>query len=610
MELAPVAGRLTARSIAQKSKMIAGNCIAGLRRHLPRFTSDRRGNVAMIFALCSIPILFAVGMAIDYTSAARRRAKLDAIADSAALAAVTPAEFSAVPGQGPTAAQAQTVAQNLFNTLSSAVAGVNCSSSNPCGTVTVTDTPGSTTSSRIATVKYTAQSANAFGGIIGINTMAIGNGSGTTATAAAAPNINFYILADSSPSMAIPATTTGINQMYMWTYCAAHLVLNPTAATTKANCPTSSKYTYPTSASANIPYYNAGASVSSGVPNYGDNEANDSSNGCSFACHESDETKWVLPGNPSYPGTGTSKNPGYVDDYTFAEYILGLTLRIDNLRSAISQLGPYAYNVSQVGVNGSSPNKATYQMGVATFDTDWSTSSCKSGNSPLHYITGGSGNSLTLVSTSTSSGGQTISTDAANITMLQMFDNGYLTGTNTTTTKNGVTTISSSPSCSNDDGATALDTAMVDINSIMKTPGNGSNVTGDTPQEVLILITDGVNDTYSPRTVSLMNTANCTTIKNRVSSSGLPIRIAVLYLNYSDLDAQLNGISFDNSFYDGNVAPFDDNTSPTPNPNIAATLQSCASSPSLYQEVTTDQDIGTALNALFLSATATAHLSH
>jgi Flp pilus assembly protein TadG len=602
----------------------AADLVARIKPLLPRFTADRRGNVAMIFALSSLPILFAVGMAIDYTSAARRRAKLDAIADAAALSAVTPAEFSATPGTGPSASQAQAVAQQRFNSLASAISGV----SSVNGTVTVTDSPSGSTDTRKATVSYTALSQNAFGGIIGMTTMTIGN-AGTVATASAAPNINFYILADSSPSMAIPATTTGINQMYMWTYCAAHLVANPTASTTKANCPTSSAYPYPTSASVGS-YYNAGAAYTSsstsgstttltigpGTPtqtNYGDNEANDSSNGCSFACHESDQTKWVLPGNSSYPGTGTATNPGFVDDYTFAENILGLTLRIDNLRGAISQLGPYAYNVSQVGVSGTSPNKATYQMGVATFDTDWSTSSCTSGNSPLHYITGGSGNSLTLVNTSSSSGGQTISTDASNITMLQMFSNGYLTGTNSTSTKTSrsgtTTTMTSTTNCSNDDGSTALNTAMQDINNIMATPGNGTNVTGDTPQEVLILITDGVNDTYSPRTVSLMNTANCTTIKNRVSSLGLPIRIAVLYLDYSDLDAQLNGIDFDNSYYDGNVEPFDDNTSPTPNPNILSTLQSCASSPSLFQTVTTNQDIGAALNALFLSATATAHLA-
>ena len=592
---------------------MAAEIVLQLRRELPRFSSDRRGNIAMIFALASIPILFAVGMAIDYTSAARRRAKLDAIADAAALSAVTPTEFSQTPGQGPNASQAQTAAQTLFNTLASAVSGL----SNIQGNVSVTDSPSGKTNTRVATVVYTAQSQNAFGGIIGLTSLPIGNGSGITAQAQAAPNINFYILADSSPSMAIPATTAGIDQMYLATYCSAHLVSDPTSTTTKNNCPTSTYTAGGAYTSTSTSGSTTTMTITSGQAtqtNYGDNEVNVStSGGCSFACHESDETKWVLPGNTNFPGTGSATSPGFVDDYTYAENILGLTLRIDNLRSAISQLGPYAYNVSQVGVNGAPANSAAYQMAVATFDTDWTGSACSGGHSPLHYITGNS-SALSLVNASTSAGGQTISTDAQNIQMLQVFNNGFLTGTSTATTtkKNNktTTTISSTTGCNNDDGDTALNAALQGISSLMATPGNGTNTTGDTPQEVLILITDGVNDSYSPRSVSMLDASNCTAIKNKVSSSGLPIRIAVLYLDYSDLKTSVNQLNFDNSFYESNVEPFDDNTSPTPNPNIATQLQSCASSPSLYQTVSTDQDIGTALKALFLNATATAHLSH
>ncbi len=189
--------------------------------------------------------------------------------------------------------------------------------------------------------------------------------------------------------------------------------------------------------------------------NRGDNES-----GCAFACHESDYSKWVLPGTSScigmvsktasiksgnktttltYYTAGTAKNPGYVDDYTYAECVLGLTLRIDNLRNAITQLGPYALQVA-------AKNAATYNMSVATFDTDWTGSPCKSGNSPLHYISGGS--SLTPQNMSTAS------TAAGNIQMLQMFDNGYLTGTNQTSS----TTSQYAQTCSNNDGSTALNT--------------------------------------------------------------------------------------------------------------------------------------------------------
>ena len=57
---------------------------------LRRFAGDRKGNVAIIFALTLMPIALLTGMGIDYTSAASKKAMLDAAADAAALAAVTP----------------------------------------------------------------------------------------------------------------------------------------------------------------------------------------------------------------------------------------------------------------------------------------------------------------------------------------------------------------------------------------------------------------------------------------------------------------------------------------------------------------------------------------
>ena len=555
--------------ILRAGRTLAGAVIWHVRGHLPRFTADRRGNVAMIFALCSIPIMFAVGAAIDYTSATRRKAKLDAIADTVALSTVTlsgnPPAYSPIPGEGLDAQDAQTRAQQMFNSLASAVSGVT----NFKGTVTVTDGTTSSQPPRTTTVKYTANSTDAFGGIIGMNTIPVGNGAGTVAQVSIAPNINFYILADSSPSMGIPATSAGISSMY--------------------------------------------TATSSGSGTGGDNEG-----GCSFACHEQDYSKWVLPGNSScigvnsntasittgsgknkktttftYYTNGTTSKPGMVDDYTYAECVLGLTLRIDNLRAAIQQLGPYATNMSQ-GSGNTTGNGAVYQMSVATFDTDWTTSPCTSGNSPLHFISGGS--SMTPQSMSTAS------TAAANIQMLQMFNNGGLSGVNQTSSTNSS---QYQTTCSNNDGSTALDAAMQQIKTLMPTPGNGTNIAGDTPQEVLMLITDGVNDVQvsgGGRTISVINTANCTAIKQKASAAGLPIQIAVLYLNYSPLPS--------NSFYTSNVQPIDNNTTPTPNPNIATALQSCASTPSLYTEVSTDQDISAALQALFTTAAnQAAHLT-
>jgi Flp pilus assembly protein TadG len=140
----------------------------------------------------------------------------------------------------------------------------------------------------------------------------------------------------------------------------------------------------------------------------------------------------------------------------------------------------------------------------------------------------------------------------------------------------------------NNDALTNYTNAMNQINSIMPNPGNGTNQAGDKPEEVLFIVTDGVEDEMvgSKRVQSLMDPSYCTTIKNR------GIRIAVLYTTYLPLPT--------NSWYNTYIKPFQ--------PNIGPNLQSCASA-GLYFEVSTDQDISAALISLFNTAVATAHLS-
>jgi Flp pilus assembly protein TadG len=140
----------------------------------------------------------------------------------------------------------------------------------------------------------------------------------------------------------------------------------------------------------------------------------------------------------------------------------------------------------------------------------------------------------------------------------------------------------------NNDTITNYTNAMSEINSIMPNPGSGTNQAGDKPQEVLFFVTDGVEDetVSGSRVQSLMNPSYCTTIKNR------GIRIAVLYTTYLPLPT--------NAWYNSYIAPFQ--------PNIGPNLESCAS-PGLYFQVSTDQDISSALISLFNTAVATAHLT-
>ena len=78
-----------------------------LRAWSHRFARDRKANVAIIFALTMVPIIFLLGMTLDFTSALRKKEQLDAAADAAAIAAVRPAMLM----------QSDTVAQNTANAI-------------------------------------------------------------------------------------------------------------------------------------------------------------------------------------------------------------------------------------------------------------------------------------------------------------------------------------------------------------------------------------------------------------------------------------------------------------------------------------------------------------
>jgi hypothetical protein len=183
----------------------------------------------------------------------------------------------------------------------------------------------------------------------------------------------------------------------------------------------------------------------------------------------------------------------------------------------------------------------------------------------------------------------TAESSAANIQQLEVYSNNMLTSSNT-----------------NNDEDTNYDNAMSNINSTMPNPGNGTNATGDTPQEVLFFVTDGVEDEYqnpalnptsdtAGRQQYLMNSNTdwCSTIKNR------GIRIAVLYTVYYPLPTNGWYVNFDGS---GNgVSSFQS--------QISSQLQSCAS-PGLFFAVSTGGDISAAMTALFDSAVQSAYISH
>jgi len=254
--------------------------------------------------------------------------------------------------------------------------------------------------------------------------------------------------------------------------------------------------------------------------------------GCAFACHET---------NPSADKLG---NPNGEDNYTLAKN-LGVVTRIQNMATATQSLMTEASSVE-----GSSSHQ--YEMAIYTFN--------------------GSGLNTIQALTSNLTAAQNA---AAGINVLEVYDNNCLTQSN----------------C-NSDTDTNFETAMSQINKIMPNPGLGTP--NSTPQEVLFIVSDGVDDEVAStcsqkmtgtRCQAPFNTSWCTTVKNR------GIQIAVVYTEYLPLPT--------NGWYNEWVAPFQNQISPN--------MESCAS-PGMFFTVTTDGDISAAMQSLFQQAVATARL--
>jgi len=186
-------------------------------RFLKRLASSRRGNVLMLMGFSVVPLTLATGISIDYARAARLQTRLNAAADAAALAAVTQ------PMMKESWTTAEAAARRMFNGQIGNLPGLIYNSNDPAALeITCLPTPAScapgASNTRTLQVKYSAQSVNAFSGLIGMSTIAIGGVA--KASASAAPDIDFYMLLDTSPSMLLPTTTAGLATLVSKTNCA------------------------------------------------------------------------------------------------------------------------------------------------------------------------------------------------------------------------------------------------------------------------------------------------------------------------------------------------------------------------------------------------------
>lgn len=147
-----------------------------------------------------IPVLTAMGCAVDYSLATRIRAKLQSAADAASVAALAQKSpgfvaAAAMTSDGSVAA-AVTDANKIFNGNVSGLTGYTLTSL----TTTVTKTGIKLASN----VQFTATVPTTFLKVIGFSTIPVGGSSSSTGSLP--PYLDFYLMLDVSGSMGLPST--------------------------------------------------------------------------------------------------------------------------------------------------------------------------------------------------------------------------------------------------------------------------------------------------------------------------------------------------------------------------------------------------------------------
>jgi hypothetical protein len=422
--------------------------LLALGRHsLVRFAASRGGNVSSMFALAVVPMIGAVGGAIDYGSFYKARAAAAAAADASTLAAVGYSGFNTE------AAKAKSTGLSVFNAQLSTSGKINIDSA----ILDVVDEG----LSRKATLTYTGAVKTSFIGVLGINTIQFSGSS--VASVGKAPFMDFYVLLDNSPSMGLGATTADINKM---------------------------------------------------VANTSDK--------CAFACHDT----------------------GSKDDYYSLSQKLGVTLRVDVVRSATQKLIDTA--IEQQGTN------SNYRIGIYTYGA--SASALKlTKNAPLQ------------------SNLPNAKSQAASVKLMSV-------------------------NTKNIDYMYSPHAAMLSQISD-EIPSSGDGTTQQQAQKILFYVSDGTTDANLPvgctkpltgkRCQMPLDPTKCNEMKSR------GVKVAVLYTTYLPLPT--------NGWYNSWIAPWQS--------QISTKMQECAS-PGLFFEVSPSQGIEEAMVALFMKATASAHLTH
>jgi Flp pilus assembly protein TadG len=522
-----------------------------LQQLLSRFRRDQRGNIAVIFTIAAIPLISAIGCAVDYSLATRMKAKLQSAADAAGIAALSQKSpgflaASVMTGNGSVTAGV-TDANNVFDANMSGITGYQ----NLVRSSTVTKTG----IKLAATVQFTADVPVTFLKVIGFQKLTV---TGLSSSAASLPPyLDFYLTLDVSGSMGLASTSaeqTRLAQVNPDNYrqyptgCAFACHFAPQ----NSACTNSGTQAYPTN------NYCMGYAISRvSQSGYKALLANTATNGTYPAGKKLPDA--MVPGLPNSLYATLPPVSSCNSDGTDA----CIQLRADAV----------GYAVNQLFITANAAKKVTNQFRIGLYPF-------------IRYLYAYF--PLTSAIDGSPTNPSTINYAAANLATLL--------DTNINTNLGS--------------GGTHIDRALNSVNSTISggtgTVGDGSAPT--TPQPYVFLVTDGAQDNQvkgvpngswsgSNRATVLNDPVNaypnaCKTLKDR------GIIVSVLYIPYQKIDPVNTSFAGNEGTYANNNIPF-----------IAPSLQACAS-PGFFYTANSPADITAALNAMFNHALRTAHITN
>jgi Flp pilus assembly protein TadG len=538
---------------------------------LHRFRNDSRGNVAVIFTMALLPILAAIGCAVDYSQASRMKAKMVSAADAASVASISQnsAGFiaaSKMSSDGSVAAGV-TDANNIFNGNLNATSGYT--------NLALTSTVQKTGPTLNSVVTFSASVPVTFMSVLGYKTLTV---TGTSKASSALPlYLDFYLTLDVSGSMGLPSTPAEAVRMQAinpdnWvqyrTGCtlACHFAPQKSACIDPPVTPPTNPATNPATNSSYSQQYNTNnycmgyaysrvsqtgltnlvkmastGSVPKQVPGLPDSMIS------GLPSSLNSDPKWGLPAATSCPTDGTDAC---------------IQLRLDAVGVAVNALFKKASDPAVEKVTNQ------FRIGLYPFITTLNANYFK----------------LTASITGSPTTPGTINYAAANLAQL----------------------LDTNMDSNLGSGGTHIDVALNSMNTVITSVGDGSTANKTLPY--VFLITDGAQDPQSKGVpnggwsgsnhATVLNDFNnaypnaCATLKQR------GITIAVLYIPYQT-------ISPVNTSFAGD----EDDAANNNIPNIPASLQACASS-GFYWSAATPQGISDALGKMFDKALAVAHITN